>query len=64
MHKEKGLITQGSGDFLGIQLVGVSVIFMFSFSLTYIFFKLVMKRFHMRLSKVEEVLGLDCQEDD
>ena len=37
---------------------------MFSFSLTYIFFKLVMKRFHMRLSKVEEVLGLDCQEDD
>ena len=23
-----------------------------------------MRRFHLRLSKVEEILGLDCQEDE
>ena len=32
--------------------------------LTFAFFRLVKKRFHLRLSKVEEVLGLDCQEDE
>ena len=40
------------------------MIWLFSFVLTYAFFKLVTKRFHLRLSKVEEVLGLDCQEDE
>ena len=32
--------------------------------LTYTFFRLVVRRFHLRLSKVEEILGLDCQEDE
>ena len=49
---------------MGIQLVGASVIWLFSLVLTYSFFKLVQRRFHLRLSKVEEVLGLDCMEDD
>ena len=40
------------------------MIWAFSFVLTYAFFRLVTKRFHLRLSKVEEVLGLDCQEDE
>ena len=30
----------------------------------YTFFRLVVRRFHLRLSKVEEILGLDCQEDE
>ena len=64
VHKEKGLLTKGNGDFLGIQLIGVLVIWLFTFCLTYTFFRLVVRRFHLRLSKVEEILGLDSQEDE
>ena len=64
VHKEKGLLTKGTGAFLGIQLIGVFVIWLFTFLMTYTFFKLVVRRFHLRLSKVEEILGLDAQEDD
>lgn len=64
LHREKGLLTKGEASFIGIQLVGAAVIWFFSFTLTYAFFRLVSKRFHLRLSKVEEVLGLDCQEDE
>jgi len=64
VHKEKGLLTTGQASFLGIQLLGCFVIWLFSFVLTFAFFRLVTKRFHLRLSKVEEVLGLDCQEDE
>ena len=64
LHEKKGLLTTGQGQFLGIQLVGASVIWLFSLILTYSFFRLVRQRFHLRLSKVEEVLGLDCMEDD
>ena len=53
-------MTTGNGSFLGIQIVGAGVIWLFSLILTYTFFRLVTKRFHLRLSKVEEVLGLDC----
>lgn len=62
-HKEKGLITTYDGSFLAIQLVGAVVICASTCVLTYTFFKLVRKRFHLRLSKIEEVLGLDCVED-
>lgn len=64
VHKEKGLLTTGNGRFLGIQIAGASIILIFTAVLTIAFFVLVKKRFHLRLSKVEEVLGLDCQEDD
>ena len=64
VHKEKGLLTKGTGSFLGIQLIGVFVILLFTFALTYTFFKLVVRRFHLRLSKIEEILGLDSQEDE
>ena len=64
VHKEKGLLTKGTGSFLGIQLIGVFVIWLFTFTLTYTFFKLVVSRFHLRLSKIEEILGLDSQEDE
>ena len=40
------------------------MIWVFSGTLTYVFFRLVKKRFHLRLSKVEEVLGLDVAEDE
>mmetsp|Transcript_12940 Transcript_12940/g.17430 ORF Transcript_12940/g.17430 Transcript_12940/m.17430 type:complete len:90 (+) Transcript_12940:1987-2256(+) len=64
MHKEKGLITTGSGEFLGVQLTGVFFIMAFTATLTVAFFFTVKRRFHLRLSKIEEVLGYDCQEDD
>ena len=57
-------MTTGQGRFLAIQLVGAGVIWLFSLLLTYTFFRLVTRRFHLRLSKIEEVLGLDCQEDE
>ena len=63
-HKEKGLLTKGTGYFLGIQLIGVAVIWSFTTMLTYAFFRLVVSRFHLRLSKIEEILGLDSQEDE
>ena len=36
----------------------------FTAILTVAFFYTVKRRFHLRLSKIEEVLGLDCQEDE
>eukprot|EP00354_Favella_ehrenbergii_P001188 CAMPEP_0170473168 /NCGR_PEP_ID=MMETSP0123-20130129/15108_1 /TAXON_ID=182087 /ORGANISM="Favella ehrenbergii, Strain Fehren 1" /LENGTH=63 /DNA_ID=CAMNT_0010741987 /DNA_START=719 /DNA_END=910 /DNA_ORIENTATION=- len=36
----------------------------FTACLTVAFFLTVKRRFHLRLSKIEEVLGLDCQEDE
>ena len=51
-------------SFMGIQLVGAIVIFAFTFILTLVFFRLVRQRFHLRLSKVEEVLGSDLMEDE
>ena len=49
---------------MGIQLIGAIVIWVFTFFLTYVFFRLVVRRFHLRLSKIEEILGLDVQEDE
>ena len=49
---------------MGIQLLGCIVIFLFTFILTFVFFQLVRRRFHLRLSKVEEVLGSDLMEDE
>ncbi len=60
VHKEKGLLTTQNGSFLAIQLAGACMILCFTAFLTIAFFVLVKKRFHLRLSKVEEVLGLDC----
>ena len=57
-------MTTGQGAFLGIQLVGAVVIFLFTFILTFVFFQLVRRRFHLRLTKVEEVLGSDLMEDE
>ena len=64
VHKEKGLFTKGTSDFITIQLIGVVVIWAFTTLLTYVFFRLVVSRFHLRLSKIEEILGLDSQEDE
>ena len=64
VHNEKGLMTTGDFSFIGIQLVGAVVIFLFTFVLTFIFFQLVKRRFHLRLTKVEEVLGSDLMEDE
>ena len=63
-HNEKGLLTTGNFSFMGIQLLGCIVIFLFTFILTFVFFQLVRRRFHLRLSKVEEVLGSDLMEDE
>jgi len=64
VHNEKGLLTTGNFDFIVIQLVGAVVIFLFTFILTFVFFRLVQRRFHLRLTKVEEILGSDIMEDE
>lgn len=46
-----------------MQLVGVFCIFAFVYVLTYSFFILVRRRFHLRVNKVEELLGLDSFEN-
>ena len=38
VHNEKGLLTNGSFEFIGIQLVGAIVIFLFTMFLTFVFF--------------------------
>ena len=45
-------------------MVGAFTIIIFTGALTIAFFMLVKRRLHLRLSKVEEVLGLDLQEDE
>ena len=58
-HKKKGLLTTGSFRFLLIQFLGAIIVATFVGVLAVVFFKNVKRRFHFRLSKIEEVLGLD-----
>ena len=62
-EKEKGVIHSGNFTFLAIQFLGAFVIFSTVFLFSYVYFKMVKMWFHLRLSKIEELLGLDLIED-
>lgn len=61
--QDRGLITTKKLPFFIVQCVGALSVFVICFSLTWAYFRLVRKRFHLRLSKIEEVLGQDLIED-
>ncbi len=58
----KGLFYTGSLDFLGVQLLGVAAVSVFSFTFTYIVFVIMKKTVGIRISKNEELLGIDMAE--
>lgn len=60
--KEKGLFTSGSFEFLGIQLLGVTVIAIFSFVVTFIILSIMKKVSGIRISHKEESAGIDAVE--
>jgi len=60
---EKGLMHSGSFQFLGVQCLGALAILISTTILSYVYFKMANQWFHLRLSKIEELLGLDVIED-
>ena len=57
-----GLFTGGDSHLLGVQALGVSVIAVFSFALTYLIFVLLKKTIGIRLGEREELAGTDAVE--
>jgi Amt family ammonium transporter len=63
-HEEKGIFYGGedAGKFLGFQIVGVIVISLWSGLLSLLFFYIASKMNRLRVSNVDEILGLDYVE--
>ena len=57
-----GLFTTGSFNLLGVQALGVTVISLFSFVLTYTIFIVMKKTIGIRISPQEESAGIDAAE--
>lgn len=57
-----GLLTTGSFNLLGVQALGVTVISLFSFVLTYTIFTVMKKTIGIRISPQEESAGIDAAE--
>lgn len=60
--EEKGLINGGGTDFLMVQILGVVVISLFSFVLTYAIFFILKKTVGIRIKRREELAGIDAVE--
>lgn len=60
--KEKGLLASGNFSFLGTQLLGVAVIAIFSFVVTFILFTLMKKTIGIRIGHKAESAGIDAVE--
>lgn len=58
----KGLLATGSAAHLGVQVLGVSVMAVFSFSITYAIFTIIKKVNGIRITEKEEIAGLDAVE--
>ena len=56
---EQGLIFTGQGQVLGIQLVGAGALLGLSVLLTFAFFYPLKKMGRVRLSKIQEIIGMD-----
>ena len=59
---EKGLFTTGQFHQLGIQALGVAVIALFSFSVSYIIMTIMKKTTGLRIGAREELAGIDAVE--
>ncbi len=60
--EEKGLFATGSFEFLGVQALGVFVIAGLSFVVTFTLFTIMKKTFGIRVSRNEELAGIDAAE--
>lgn len=58
----KGLLATGSAAHLGVQVLGVSVMAVFSFTVTYTIFTVIKKIRGIRITEKEEIAGLDAVE--
>lgn len=58
--EEKGLLMGGSYDLLVTQLLGVSVISLFSFTCSYIIFMIIKIMYGIRIKRREELAGIDA----
>ena len=59
---QNGLFTTGNFHQLGVQALGVGVIALFSFAVSYAFFTILDKTVGIRISRIEEQAGLDTVE--
>lgn len=59
---DKGLLTTGQADLLGVQAIGVLVIAVFSFVTSYAVFAILNKTIGMRITRIEEQAGIDAVE--
>lgn len=60
--EEKGLFSTGDFNFLGIQVLGVVVLSVFSFVSTYVIFTILSKTIGIRIKRREELAGIDAVE--
>lgn len=60
--ENKGLIACGKLDFICVQLLGVSILALFSFVSTYIIFTMMKKTIGIRIKRREELAGIDAVE--
>ncbi len=60
--ESKGLFASHSFDFLGVQLLGVTVLAIYSFVCTYLIFTIMKKTIGIRIKRREELAGIDAVE--
>jgi len=60
--EESGLFTTGQIYQLGVQAIGVFTIAAFSFTVTYLVFKVLDKTIGIRITAIEEEIGIDKAE--
>jgi Amt family ammonium transporter len=60
--EEKGLLSSGKFDFLGIQILGVLVLSLFSFFATFLIIFVMKKTMGIRIKHREELAGIDAVE--
>lgn len=56
---DNGLVFTGNGRVLGIQLAGAGSLLLLSLILSFIFFFPLKKMGRLRLSKIQEIIGMD-----
>lgn len=56
---DKGIIFTGNGTALGIQLIGAASLLLLSITLSMIFFYPLKKMGRVRISKIQEIIGMD-----
>ena len=58
-ENEKGILLTGNGHTLGIQLIGAAALLALSILLSFVFFFPLKKMGRLRISKIQEIIGMD-----